>query len=408
MKSPAGRIGWVLWAISMILTVCFVVIVLVHRGGPGPLDYENDFWFVPVLVLLFVSFSTIGAIIVSRRPENTIGWLFCASGIAMSGGFTAQVYAEYALFDNTSLPGGHAALWMSSWLPIFGLFVTPVYLLFLFPTGRPASRVWAVVVRVATCAVVVGLIGQMFRPGPIEPFSIDNPLGVSGPMSTALETVTLLFELSAILFFVLGAVSIVYRARRARGDERLQIRWFTYTASVMGLAFAISFISSALGNLWLGDIGFLVGAGALFALPVTCGLAILKYRLYDIDRVVNKTLVYGALTAVLVTGYAAGVLLMQSVLPLPENSEVAVAISTLAMAALFRPLRGRIQKLVDRRFYRARYDATHTIDSFGTTLRNETNLDSLASSLIGVVAGTVQPAHTSLWLKPVSGRERHD
>jgi hypothetical protein len=399
MTSRASRIGWLLWAISMLTTIGFVVIVIAHWGGPGPLEYENDFWFVPVLVLLFVAFSTIGAIIVGRRPENTIGWLFCASGIAMSGGFAAQVYAEYALFDNVSLPGGHFALWLSSWLPAFGLFVTPVFLLFLYPTGHPASRAWGFVVRVATGAVIVGLMGQMFRPGPIEPFSINNPLGASGSMGSALETITTLFELSAILFFVLGAVSIAYRARRARGDERLQIRWFTYTASVMGLAFAISFTSSALGYLWLGDVGFLVGAGALFALPITCGLAILKYRLYDIDRVVNKTIVYGALTAVLLCGYAIGVLLMQSVLPLPEDSAVAVAASTLAMASFFRPLRSRIQDLVDRRFYRARYDAAHAIDSFGTSLRNETNLESLASGLIDVVAGTVQPAHASLWLR---------
>jgi hypothetical protein len=134
-------------------------------------------------------------------------------------------------------------------------------------------------------------------------------------------------------------------------------------------------------------------------LPIACGLAILKYRLYDIDRVVNKTLVYGALTAVLVAGYAVGVLVMQSVLPLPEDSEVAVATSTLAMAALFRPLRARIQALVDRRFYRARYDASHTIDSFGARLRNETDLDSLITDLINVVSGTVHPAHASLWLR---------
>jgi hypothetical protein len=174
---------------------------------------------------------------------------------------------------------------------------------------------------------------------------------------------------------------------------------------VMGLAFAISFTSSALGYLWLGDVGFLVGAGALFALPVTCGLAILKYRLYDIDRVVNKTLVYGALTAILVAGYAVGVLVMQSVLPLPEDSAIAVASSTLAMAALFRPLRTRIQDLVDRRFYRARYDAAHAIDRFGASLRIETNLESLSSRLIEVVTGTVQPAHASLWLRTPEGRQ---
>jgi hypothetical protein len=173
---------------------------------------------------------------------------------------------------------------------------------------------------------------------------------------------------------------------------------FTYTASVMCLAFATSFAASALGFLGLADVGFVTGAAALVALPIACGLAILKYRLYDIDRVVNKTLVYGALTAVLVAGYAAGVLVMQSVLPLPEDSEIAVATSTLAMAALFRPLRAGVQETVDRRFYRARYDAAHALESFGARLRYVTDLDSVSSDLLGAVRQTVHPAHASLWL----------
>jgi hypothetical protein len=224
-------------------------------------------------------------------------------------------------------------------------------------------------------------------------------VGVGGPIGRALTFIATAFATSAILFFVLGAVSIVQRARRARGEERLQIRWFTYTACLMGLAFAASFAASALGYQGVADAGFLLWAGALVAVPIACGLAILKYRLYDIDRLVNKTLVYVALTAILLGGYAAGVLLIQSVLPIPDDSEAAVALSTLAMAALFRPLRARIQDLVDRRFYRARYDAAHAIESFGSRLRDETDLDSLCSNLMEVAADTLQPAHASLWLR---------
>jgi hypothetical protein len=400
LKRPtAVRLGWLLWGISTAISGCFVVLLIVHWGGPGPLEYETDAWFVPVLLLLFVTFSTIGAVIVSRRPDNTIGWLFCAASIAMSGGFTSQLYAEYALIDNVVLPGGLAALWLSSWLPIVGLAVLPVFLLFLFPTGRPASPAWGVVVRIATVTVGIGFVGQMFQPGPIEPFRFDNPLGVGGSTGGILTFIATAFSTSAIIFFVLGAVSIVQRARRARGEERLQIKWFTYTASVMGFMFAASFAFSAAGFHGLADIGFLIGTGALVALPIACGLAILKYRLYDIDRLVNKTLVYIALTAILLGGYAAGVLLIQSVLPIPDDSEAAVALSTLAMAALFRPLRARIQDLVDRRFYRSRYDAAHAIESFGSRLRHETDLDSLTADLIGVVTRTVQPTEVSLWLR---------
>jgi amino acid transporter len=177
------------------------------------------------------------------------------------------------------------------------------------------------------------------------------------------------------------------------------MKWFVYAVALFPLLFVAAQMLSSIFPTEEDWASFLVVMGGLLLIPVSMGMSILRYRLYDIDRVVNKTLVYAALTAVLVAGYAAGVLLMQSVLPLPEDSEIVIATSTLAMAALFRPLRARVQVTVDRRFYRARYDAAHAIQDFGERLRQQTNLDSLTSDLIGVTARTVQPAHASVWLR---------
>jgi hypothetical protein len=269
----------------------------------------------------------------------------------------------------------------------------------LFPSGHLPSRRWLPIAYlsgfgIALTVVPVALASWSHRGVEL----IQDDLSQVG-LDMASQLQGLGFFVT--LFCAVACVrNLIIRFRRSITEERVQLKWFTYAGTVVVLSLAITPFAT-LPQILDATLSLVLAP----LLPVATAIAILKYRLYDIDRVVNKTLVYGALTAVLVAGYAAGVLVMQSVLPLPEDSEVAVATSTLAMAAFFRPLRARIQSLVDRRFYRARYDAAHTIDTFGTTLRNETNLDSLASSLIGVVTGTVQPVHTSLWLKPISERK---
>jgi hypothetical protein len=325
--------------------------------------------------------------------------------LTLSGYFFFEAYAIYALeIHPGSLPLGRAAAWMTLWLAIPGFFAF-VFVFLLFPTGRLLSDRWKIVVYAGLGSLVLMCIAFAFKPGPVNTVpAIDNPLGIEAALrlTTFIEGPGTIVVLAPALF-ALG--SLVVRLRRAGQQERQQMKWFVYAVSLFPVLFFIAQIVSSIFRTEEDWPGFLLVMVGLLLIPVSIGLSILRYRLYDIDRVINKTLVYGALTAVLVAGYAACVLLMQSVLPLPDESEVAVATSTLAMAALFRPMRARVQEIVDRRFYRARYDATHAIQDFGERLRRQTNLDSLTSDLIGVTARTVQPAHASVWLKTSEGGE---
>jgi hypothetical protein len=300
------------------------------------------------------------------------------------------------------LPFGHAAAWLTLWLTIPG-FYTFVFVCLLFPTGRLLSNRWKIVVYAALGSLVLMSVTFAIKPGPVNTVpSVNNPLGID-----AASTMTAFIEGSGSIVVtapaILALASLVVRLWRAQAEERQQMKWFVYAVALFPVLFLSAQVVSTIFPTEEDWPSFLMVMVGLLLIPVSIGMSILRYRLYDIDRVVNRTLVYGALTAILVAGYAAGVLVMQSVLPLPEDSEVAVAASTLAMAALFRPLRARIQALVDRRFYRARYDAAHAIDRFGARLRNETDLDSLASHLIGVVGDTVQPSHASLWIRTPGG-----
>ena len=394
----AGRLAWTLWGVALALTVVFITLVVADRGTPGPLEYAE----VPLLTALYVGlvllFSSVGAPVAARRPANAIGWLFCGTGIALAAGFTAQLYADRALINEPGgLPWGAHAAWASSWLLPFGLFVSPVFLLFLFPDGRPASRRWAIVVWAGVVIVVLGLLAEMFKPAGVEPFGIKNPLALEGAAGRLARFGSEAFTLSAIPFLLLGTASLIGRMRRSRGDERQQLKWFAYVASVMGVFFALAFVASQVDAVALADVFFLLGAIALALLPVACGIAILKYRLYDIDVLINRTLVYGALTAILATAYslivtAAGTLLR-------GDSELVTAAATLGVAALFRPLRQRVQRFIDRRFYRRKYDAARTVEAFAGRLRDEVDLDAMRRALLGVVDETMQPRAASVWLR---------
>jgi hypothetical protein len=348
-----------------------------------------------------VLFAAVGALVVSRRPENSIGWLFSTAGLLWILGTLADRYATYTYVTNpNSLPGGVVALWVGEWYWLAFLFLAFVFTLFLFPTGRLPSRRWRPLFWLAAgsaglLTISAMLEGQLNLAG--EERTVRNPIGLL-PVNDVEQGA--LGELLALLILVSGLsalASLIVRFRRSRGDERQQLKWFTFAGVVVVVGWlALGILDAAR---WKLDIGYAV---LLFLLPVAVGIAVLKYRLYDIDRIINKTLVYGAVTAVLLAGYTGAVLLIQALLPLPEESPATVAASTLAMAALFGPLRKRTQDFVDRRFYRARYDAVQTVERFGARLRHETDLESLTSDLVDVVARTVQPAHASVWLRAPS------
>jgi len=350
-----------------------------------------------------VVLPVVGALIASQRPGNAIGWLFCAAGLLLAVAGATYGYAAYALTADPELPGGVATAWLTSWIFLPAIFGMPSLLFLLFPNGRTMSRRWTFAVVVTLTGLVCMASGAAFAPGPLEDSpvpGVENPVGINS--ASTVDGILLVGFMLVLVGVVLGTWSLVLRYRRARGTERLQLRWLAFSAVLFLLA---CLISTSLYQTRFAGAGQLLIIVAFSTIPVAAGIAILRHRLYDIDVVINRTLVYGSLTATLAGVYLGLVLLLQLVLnPLTENSDLAVAGSTLAVAALFGPARKRFQSVVDRRFYRNRYDAARTLDSFSGRLRSELDLEAVGSELRVAVDQTVQPAHTSLWLRPEARR----
>ena len=354
-------------------------------------------------VVLLV-FTLVGAVVASKRPSHPVGWLLLAVGVLSGLGSFAQGYARQALStDPGSLPAGEWVAWLSSWLDSSTMgFV--VLLLLLFPDGRLVSRHWRPVVWLTAVAMVLILADLMVTPGRLYGFErVENPLGIESAGFLREVEVT---GPALVVLFPVAVIGLFVKRRRAGAEQRLQLKWFLFASSLLAavlvLAVAAEVAFPADSNT-ASLIGGFVFAAVYGFMAVSIGIAVLKHRLYDIDVVINRTLVYGALTATLVGAYLTCVLVFQIALsPLTAQSDLAIAGSTLAVAALFGPARRRVQALVDRRFFRRRYDAARTLEQFGARLRDEVELDALGDHLRGVVRETVQPAHASLWLR---GRE---
>jgi hypothetical protein len=302
------------------------------------------------------------------------------------------------------LPGGEVAAWLQNLglPPSFGLLAVA---LLLFPDGRLPSRRWRPAIWLAVAGMTLIVVGYALRPGPLDdPFqTLSNPVGVPGAFDI-FDTATGFGWIFMGPSVAIAAAALVVRLRRSTGSERQQLKWIALAAAVTGIAVAadvVSFFASLDGDSVKQLRIVLLGVG-FSAFPVAAGMAILRYRLYDIDVVINRALVYGALSAILAGAYLGGVLLLQLVLSgVTQGSGLAVAASTLAVAALFRPARSRVQGGVDRRFYRRKYDAAQTLERFGAHLRDEVDLDALRAEFRSVVAETMQPAHVSVWLREV-------
>jgi hypothetical protein len=361
-------------------------------------------------------FTTVGAVIASRRSENPIGWIFCIGGLIFGVASSANNYLYYALHVSSgSLPGMPYAAWVAAWAPYPALFLAATMLFLLFPDGELPSRRWLPVAWAAIVGSVAAVLGEAFGRVDLGTDSgyMANPVAIGGGMGRFLQTLDGFGSAALILSCCASMFSLGFvRLRQARGQERQQIKWFAYAAAIMigGFLAAFSFGSSEL--MW--NLGTFVGILGFALLPLATAIAIFRYRLYDIDRIINRTLVYGALTALLAGGYFGTIIVLQRignlVFQVPvraitgqeQPSQLVVVASTLAMAALFGPLRRRIQYFIDRRFYRRKYDARKTLESFSTTLRDETDLEALRGDLVGVVRETMQPAHVSLWLRPAT------
>jgi hypothetical protein len=388
-EATSRRLGpwlaWALCALSLALTALDFLLIAMNVSLNTPVYV---FW--PELTSLAVGYSVIGAIIGSRLPNHPIGWICCAIGLIAAVDHFAGEYAVYALLAQPhTLPGGKAMLWLQGWfwMLFIGLIV---FLLLLFPTGRLPSRRWRPFAWVSVAMISGGVIWS----------SIISPdVGFNAPPSPV--------QLSVLLLGGVAAASLVVGRRGARGVERQQIKWLLYVGPLFFIAaglhvgFYYFWLTERSWGLWASYL--LVAVGGLSG-PMAIGIAILRYRLYEIDLIINRTLVYGSLTAILVALYFVGIVVLQRVFVLltGQKSTLAVVASTLVIAALFNPLRRRIQAFIDRRFYRRKYDARKTLEAFSAQLRDETDLEPLSDDLLGVVRETMQPAHVSLWLRPES------
>jgi hypothetical protein len=277
--------------------------------------------------------------------------------------------------------------WVASWVWIPAMFAALVFFPLVFPTGAPPTPRWRPVGWIGAVACVAMTLGVAFTPGQLEEVSLPNPHGLDGALGSAAEIVQGLGAAGMAGSALAALASIVVRFRRSRGVERQQLKWVASAAALLPVLLLVPGETLGMATLLLG----------LLLIAAAVAVAMLRYRLYDIDVVINRTLVYGALTATLAGAYVGSVLLLQLVLS--PGSDLAIAVSTLAVAALFRPARRRIQDLVDRRFYRRRYDAQRTLGSFADRMRDEVALDALVGELRAVVAETMQPAHVSLWVR---------
>src|SRR5829696_4898251 len=397
----ASRVAWLICALCLGLATINLVLVVLNSSHPDV--HIPEPWIGHTVSA--VAFSLVGAVVGSRRPENPIGWLFCAIGVFAAIVLLSSEYAAYALLAQPdSLPGGLAMVWIRAWVwvPYVGLFV----LLFLvFPEGWPQSRALRWFASLVLFVIAYGTVLAAFSPGPIDAIggAVDNPLGMEALRGVGTNSAVGPLESVLYVLGIVAAASLFGRMRRTRGVQRQQIKWFAYATVVLVGGVVLDFtISEATGVSWLGKIGFVLRMVGLAGLPVAIGIAVLRHRLYNIDRIINRTFVYGALTTMLLAVYVADIVLLQRlfVLLTGERSTLAVVASTLMIAALFTPLRRRIQGFIDRRFYRRKYDARKTLESFSAQLRNETDLGALSDDLVEVVRETMQPAHVSLWLRP--------
>ena len=364
------RLPWFLLGLSVVLVGAMVILSLGEELVADTLSFGA----------IALAFAASGALVATRHPRNPLGWIFCALGV--SNGF-AELWESFAYHD---LPTADAGTWYIGWSWILdGCSYALIFL--LFPDGRLLTRRWRWVLWLLAAACFLAIPGQATSPD-----NPDNPLVVHNAVLRAGFVIGIVLLLVAIFA---ALVSLAVRYRRSMGIERLQLRLFVGAgaAFVVVMTLAVPF--------WYRSV--LIQAVTSFAtvlLPAAAAVAILRYRLYDIDVVINRTLVYGSLTATLAGAYVGSVLVLQLALNgLTDGSGLAVAASTLGVAALFRPARNRIQRTVDRRFFRSRYDAARTLRSFGSRLRDEVDLDILCADLEGVVMETMSPAHVTLWLR---------
>jgi hypothetical protein len=398
----AAWLAWSLCGLTLSLVACVVAFEALYRVSLAGLIF---------LLVFVVPSALVGAVVASRQPRNPVGWFLVVSAICWAVNEATGRYALYGLvIEPGSLPLARLMAWPSTWMWLPGIALIILFLPLYFPDGRLLSPHWRPVLWLDLLfSVGFGVVFGALYPGEVDELSpgiggdvpgIVNPLGIEALQP--LDRVTQIDIILAVLLLVIvlcSVASLVVRFRRSSGEERQQMKWLTYAAAAY-FATLLLVMSLPADSAWyraVDSLSTLVLAG----LPVAVGIAVLKYRLYEIDLIINRTLVYGTLTITLVVLYFGGIVVLQRlfVTLTGQQSTLAVVASTLLIAALFTPLRRRIQGFIDRRFYRRKYDARKTLEAFSAKLRNETDLEALNNDLVGVVRDTMQPAHVSVWLR---------
>jgi hypothetical protein len=410
MKIGTMTIAWAVYGVSMGL----VLIGLLLLALSWSVDVPPGWGFRGFPAIFALVYGSVGLVVAIRQPRNTIGWWLLLGALISGIQVLAEEYAFYALLQrHGELPGGEFGAWLQSWMWLLPpSILAPVVL--LFPDGRLRSRRWRVVAAITAPAVVFNATLYALTPGVMNGLAaiVDNPFGLDALAGPA-GMLTALSYVCSVGLAVAVAICVFLRFRDARGTERQQIKWFAYATGVAALAIFLNFLVLGLATVTVSrEASVLMSAhpavkaaqalnvAGLSFIPVAVGIAIVRYRLYDIDLLINRTVVYGATTAAIAATFFVGIVALQPVLrQFTSGSELAIAASTLVSFALFQPIRRRTQDAVDRRFDRSRYDAARTLDAFADQLRDEVDLVTLRADLLGAVRETMVPAHASLWLR---------
>jgi hypothetical protein len=406
--------AWLAWSLAALCVAMFLVDVAVYLATLPvklPSSWGTGGVSVPLYAMLpFLPFPFVGALIASRRPSNPIGWICLAVGLLWMLNLLTSSYVVYGLRVAApgSVPYPAAIGSMAEWLGPTAVLLFGTYLILLFPEGKLPSSRWRPVAWLSAAVAVSNVVVTTISPGHLSDLKgVSNPFGLQGYpwLANVVGAIGLLLPLCMLA----SVLSLLVRYLRSGKEVREQIKWLAFAASVVALGVFLEVVAGTFFSSDAGSIADLLGnlledaiTMSFAGIPIAIGFAVLKYRLYDIDVIINRALVYGPLSAVLVLIYVGGVVGMQAVVRAltGQESTLAVVASTLAIAALFNPLRRRVQSLVDRRFYMRKYDAAKTLASFGSRLREETDLASLGDEVLAVVRETMQPAYASLWVRP--------
>jgi hypothetical protein len=412
----ASRLAWATFAFVALLLLAVLVSSWLNVAGRDASAWDSSHAIATDLfAIAMFSFPAVGVLIAGRHPRNPIGWILLATGLTWQTAVLTGNYIEYGVVTHPgSVPEPELVAALSSWLWVPGIGLVGTFLILLFPDGRLPSPRWRPLAWISALTMVVASLAIVIKPGPLTESGfpdLTNPLGIQ---SLRLIWPAAYVFVALIPVCIIGcAASVTQRFRRSRGLERLQLKWLAAGAGISAIVYLVAVIVSIPYD-WVSPSNPLfvriiqnVAPYSFVLIPAAAGIAILKHRLYDIDLFINRTLVYGALTASLAAVYFAGVVGLGGVLRSlsgQPSGNLAVAGSTLAVAALFRPLRSRIQTLIDRRFYRRKYDAAKAVQEFSATMRAQTDLDALNAELLAVVSDALQPAHVMLWIRPTEDR----